>query len=232
MFSFFKKEVSELDKLNIAIFDFENFTDLRPAENPNFNIVKLFIGANQNKITLPSSTNGRFFEFLKSDVVAKNNIDSIIAVECGKYFEKYKNDKANLSITIFSFDNGYDGFIADYNYQGYSIKRVGKEFVELEHKASEINSIRADKANKLYSFMLTEKFKKTPIRKHKNTRLLKELANYINSKLRNFNGEELAKYILEEHALKVEKEIGGKPVDVNEEALKRAFDRYKQNIKE
>lgn len=231
MFNFFKKSTKTKNTLKkIALVDYENFHNLDVVLKAKFDLVKLFVGSHQDKVSLPAFEMSTNIEIIKVTKCDKNSLDCILSAECGKYFAEYEYSPKSIKLYIFSSDKGFDALTEQYN--KFSIIRVAKEHTcpeFIKQTKSEMTNLKH-----AHKFMLSREFRNTKVREKKGQRAKDLLAKYLGKYYANdLDTEALAEYITNtKKAIGFSSvENGGYPV-INNNLLESAINEYKKDLKE
>ncbi|MEY8701844.1 PIN domain-containing protein [Francisella philomiragia] len=229
MFNFFKKSTKTKNTLKkIALVDYENFHNLDVVLKAKFDLVKLFVGSHQDKVSLPAFEMSTNIEIIKVTKCDKNSLDCILSAECGKYFAEYEYSPKSIKLYIFSSDKGFDALTDHYN--SFSVIRVAKEHT----CPTFIKEARRQIANigHVHKFMLSDEFRNTKMREKKGQRAKDLLAKYLGK----YYAKDLDTEALAEYIVNIKKAIGfssvengGYPV-IHEKLLETAVYEYKRDL--
>lgn len=231
MFNFFKKSTKTKNTLKkIALVDYENFHNLEIVLKAKFDLIKLFAGAHQEKVSIPALEVCTNIEVIKVTKCDKNSLDCILSAECGKYFAKYERSPKDVKLYIFSSDKGFDALTEQYS--KFSIIRVAKEHTcpeFIKQTKSEMTNLKH-----AHKFMLSREFRNTKVREKKGQRAKDLLAKYLDKYYaKDLDTKELAEYIVNiKKAIGFSSvENGGYPV-IKDNLLESAINEYKKDLKE
>ena len=152
-----------------AFVDLENIGLLNRVSIQKYDVVYVFVGANQTEISLTPTSTDKFndIKILKLKNISNNNLDFHLSYYLGKFDAQVKKD---VKFTVISNDTGFDHLIKH-------IHETSRNCVRLK-----IDNKEEIVTKKLLLELLSKDVEKMP-------KTEKSLKNYIKSHLGNNNSE-------------------------------------------